>query len=98
MINDNSYRQFYTLFGAYLNQDSDMWGDTLAEVVVSFKKDSTPRQLEATLVEIDKFKEEAGIHLGEIFHEAYGFDFNPILWGYSSTNHFFDDLKKILTA
>ncbi|MCC8391202.1 hypothetical protein LJ656_01260 [Paraburkholderia sp. MMS20-SJTR3] len=98
MINENSYPQFDTLFGAYLNQDSDMWGDTLAEVVVCFKKDSTPRQLEATLVEIDKFKEEASINLDKIFHEAYGFDFNPISWGYSSTNDFFEDLKKILTA
>ncbi|NML33887.1 contact-dependent growth inhibition system immunity protein [Paraburkholderia antibiotica] len=97
MIDETSYPRFFALFGGYLNQDSDLWGDTLEEVVSCFRRDSSPEDIRDTLAEIEKFKAEAGKKLDEKFYDAYGFDFNPVLWGYT-TSSFFDELKRILTA
>ncbi|WP_233800976.1 contact-dependent growth inhibition system immunity protein [Paraburkholderia sp. HP33-1] len=97
MIDENFYPQFHVLFGAYLNQDSDLWGDTLEEVVSCFKRDSSPAQIQDTLAEIDKFEKETGKDLDQEFSDAYGNDFDPILWGYTTIT-FFDELKRILTT
>ncbi|WP_244196205.1 contact-dependent growth inhibition system immunity protein [Paraburkholderia susongensis] len=94
-MNEESYPQFYVLFGGYLNQDSDLWGDTLEEVVSCFKRDSSPQEIADMLCEIDKFEQEAGENLDEKFYAAYGFDFNPILWGYTTAS-FFDELRGLL--
>ncbi|MCC8391206.1 hypothetical protein LJ656_01280 [Paraburkholderia sp. MMS20-SJTR3] len=98
MIDEKSYPQFYILFGGYLNQDSDLWGETVEEVVLCFKRASSPNEIKATLAEIEKFKSESGEKIDEIFSEAYGDEFDPILWKYESTNHFLEELKKILTT
>jgi hypothetical protein len=95
MTNEQAYPQFHVLFGAYLNQDSDLWGDTLEEVVSCFKRDSSPQEIADTICEIDKFEKEAGESLDEKFYAAYGFDFNPVLWGYTTVS-FFDELKGLL--
>ncbi|MBN3806386.1 hypothetical protein GXB81_25510 [Paraburkholderia sp. Ac-20336] len=97
MMNEKSYPQFYVLFGGYLNQDSDLWGDTLEDVVSCYKRDSSPEEIAEALSEIDKFKKEAGESLDTKFYEAYGFNFNPVLWGYTTAS-FFDELKRILGA
>jgi len=96
MTDKKSYPQFHVLFGAYLNQDSDYWGDTLEAVVSCFKRDSSPEELAATLAEISRFKKETGSKLDETFYEFYGHDFNPKLWGYTTTS-FLDELKRLLT-
>jgi len=95
MIDEKSYPQFHTLFGAYLNQDADLWGETLEEVVSCFTRDSSFEEIQQTLAEIEKIKKEAGGELDKIFYDAYGFDFNPILWGYT-TFQFFEKLKELL--
>ncbi|MEX3855832.1 hypothetical protein QF001_006721 [Paraburkholderia youngii] len=97
MIDETSYPQFYALFGGYLNQDSDLWGDTLEEIVSCFKRDSSPEEIQDTLAEIEKFRQEAGEKLDEKFDEACGYDFDPVLWGYT-TSTFFDELARILTT
>ncbi|MCC8391204.1 hypothetical protein LJ656_01270 [Paraburkholderia sp. MMS20-SJTR3] len=96
MIDKNSDCEFHVLFGAYLNQDSEYWGDTVEQIVTCYKNDSSPEEISNILVEIDNFRKEARGKLDEVFREAYGFNFDPILWGYATTGHFFDDLKKIL--
>ncbi|MBB5412997.1 hypothetical protein OKW30_006245 [Paraburkholderia sp. Clong3] len=95
MMNEESYPQFYVLFGGYLNQDSDLWGDTLEQVVSCFKGDSSTEEIAETLREIDKYKKEAGENLDQKFYEDYGFNFHPKLWGYTTAS-FFDELKRLL--
>jgi hypothetical protein len=96
MIDEKLYPQFHVLFGGYLNQDSDYYGDTLEEVVSCFKGDSSPKELMATLDEIEIFKNEAGENLDKEFDDLYGFNFSPTLWGYTTTS-FLDELKRILS-
>jgi hypothetical protein len=43
------YPQFDCLFGVYLNQDCAYWGETLEEVVGSYKKDGSPEEINALL-------------------------------------------------
>jgi len=97
MMNEESYPQFYVLFGGYLNHDSDLWGDTLQDVVACYKRDSSPEEIAGALSEIDKFKKEARESLDAKFHETYGLNFNPVLWGYTTTS-FLDELKRLLSA
>ncbi|WP_028225947.1 contact-dependent growth inhibition system immunity protein [Paraburkholderia ferrariae] len=96
MINEKSYPQFHTLFGAYLNQDSDYWGETLEEVVSCFKRDSSPSEIVKILNEIERFKNEAGENLDKEFYDLYGFNFSPVSWGYTTVS-FFEELKRILS-
>ncbi|MGF6920694.1 hypothetical protein OKW28_004891 [Paraburkholderia sp. 40] len=71
----------------------------MEEIVSCFKRerDSSPEEIRDTLAEIEKFRREAGEKLDEKIYDAYGFDFNPVLWGYT-TSSFLDELAKILTT
>ncbi|EDZ98811.1 hypothetical protein BH160DRAFT_5872 [Burkholderia sp. H160] len=96
MMNEELYPQFYVLFGGYLNQDSDLWGNNLEEVVSCYKRDSSPEEIAEALCEIEKFKKEAGESLDKKFYETYGFNFNPILLGYTTIS-FLEELKRLLS-
>jgi hypothetical protein len=79
MIDGTSYPQFYALFGGYLNQYSDLWGETVEEIVSCFKRDSSPEEIQDTPAEREKFRKEAGEKLDEKFDESLGFNFDPVL-------------------
>ncbi|HLX02987.1 MAG TPA: contact-dependent growth inhibition system immunity protein [Trinickia sp.] len=89
------YPELNQLFGVYLNQDCRYWGKTIAEIINCYKRDSSAENIKAMLDEIKKFKHEYTDNLDEAFKEAYGFDFNPELWGYT-TSSFFDELKRLV--
>jgi hypothetical protein len=87
----------YELFGAYLNQDFDLWGDTLAEIVGCYKRDSPPEYHREIVGEIDSFIREHPMDLDSAFERDYGGGVDPVLWGYTTAS-FFDELKRIFIA
>jgi hypothetical protein len=86
----------YDLFGAYLNQDFDLWGDTLEEIVGCYKRDSLPEHHREIIGEIDLFVTEHPMDLDSAFKRGYRTGFDPVLWGYTITS-FFEELKKLLS-
>ena len=87
------YPEFDQLFGAYLNQDYDLWGDTLDAVVGCYVRDSNPADLQALLRDIDRFEHAHPHDLDAAFLAAHGFDFDPSLWGLT-TAAFFTTLRQ----
>jgi|SRR5579863_1389849 len=90
------YPRMYSLFGAYLNQDFDLWGDSLEEIVGCFKRDSPPECRREIIDEINSFVAEHPMDLDSAFEKDYGGGFDPILWGYTVTS-FFDELKRLFS-
>ncbi|MCC8401172.1 hypothetical protein LJ655_04555 [Paraburkholderia sp. MMS20-SJTN17] len=90
------YPKMYQLFGAYLNQDFDLWGDTIPEVVSCYKRDC-PRESHLEMInEINSFMSEHLDDLDSAFEKDYGQDFDPELWGYTTTS-FLHELKRLLS-
>ncbi|RQV09986.1 hypothetical protein DF047_10335 [Burkholderia cenocepacia] len=96
-INPQKYPRLFNLLGSYLGQDSELWGNTFDEIITCYKNDSTPEESLELLHEIDLFQERFGPDLDEVFLKAYGHDFNPRLWGFTTAS-FFDALRTSLAA
>jgi hypothetical protein len=95
MLSDK-YPRLYEIFGAYFNEDFDIWGDSIEEIVACYKRDSQRKCHIEMIREIDCFVEEHSGDLDSAFNREYGRDFNPLLWGYTVAS-FFDELKRLLS-
>ena len=90
------YPRMYELFGAYLNQDFDIWGNTVEEIVAHYKEDSSPGFHREMIGEINKFIGEHPLDLDAALNAEYYNGFNYKLFGYPTAASFLDDLKKLL--
>ncbi|MGF6293744.1 contact-dependent growth inhibition system immunity protein [Paraburkholderia youngii] len=82
-------------FGAYLNQDYELSGDTIAEVVECYKQGTPVDAHERMLSEMGRFKREHP-DPDRAFEETYGQDFSPDLWGRTAAS-FFEELTRLLS-
>lgn len=88
--------EMYQLFCCYLNEDSDLWGDTLPEIISCYKTDC-PRESHLEMIrEIDSFIREHPDNLDSAFETDYGRNFCPELWGYTTAS-FLEELKQLLS-
>ncbi|NML34089.1 hypothetical protein HHL14_25075 [Paraburkholderia sp. G-4-1-8] len=91
------YPYMYQLFGAYLNEDSDIWGDTLPEIIACYKRDC-PRENQLGIIdEANSFINEHPNDLDSAFKKDYGRNFSPKLWGYTTAS-FLEELKRLLST
>ena len=95
MPNKSDYPELSHFFGAYLNQDYEISGDTVEEVLLCYKSETPVEAHKRMVSEIERFEVENSIHLEEMFLEMYGDDFSPALWGYT-TFSFLEELKRLL--
>jgi len=85
----------YELFGAYFNQDFDLSGNTIPEIVACYKRDA-PREYRQELInEIDSFMNEHPGDLDSAFERDYNSGFYPKLWGHTIAS-FLAELKRLL--
>ncbi|WP_028226600.1 contact-dependent growth inhibition system immunity protein [Paraburkholderia ferrariae] len=89
------YPRMHEIFGAYFNQDFDLWGDTIPEIVACYKRDSPPDYHRELITEIDSFLDEHSKDLDSAFQRDCYSGFNPALWGYTTAS-FLDELKRLL--
>lgn len=90
------YPRMYEIFGAYFNQDYDIWGETIEEIVECYKRDSSSEHCRELIGEIDKFICDHPSDLDSAFERDYGDDFDPQLWGHTAIS-FLEELKRLLT-
>ncbi|MCC8391203.1 hypothetical protein LJ656_01265 [Paraburkholderia sp. MMS20-SJTR3] len=83
------------IFGGYLNQDYDLSGNKITEIVSCYKKDSPPKYHRELITEILSFMEEYRDDLDFAYEKIYGTEFSPELWGHK-TNSFLNELARIL--
>lgn len=85
----------HELFGAYLNQDYDIWGETIPEIVACYMGDSPPEFHAELIKEIEKFMGDHPEDLKDAFDTSYGAGFDPELWGYK-VDEFLLELTRLL--
>ncbi|MBN3804307.1 hypothetical protein GXB81_14785 [Paraburkholderia sp. Ac-20336] len=95
MLSDH-YPRMHELFGAYFNQDFDLWGNTIPEIISCYKRDS-PRDYHYEMIkEINLFMDEHPVDLDSAFEKNYNNGFYPKLWGHTTAS-FLNELKWLLS-
>lgn len=87
------YPRMGLIFGVHFGQDFDLFGNTIPEIVSSYKNDcpeyrNLPRELDA-------FTAEHPDDLDAAFKEDFGSGFDPKLWGHTTAS-FFEEIKRLL--
>lgn len=90
------FPQLDQLIRAYLNQDYELSGDSIEEVVKCYLRDSPHKDHLQLLNDITNFRHAHPSNLDKAFLEVYGFDFDPQLWEIS-TLEFFEMVKLTLS-
>jgi hypothetical protein len=84
MASPSAFPELDHLFGAYFNQDFDIWGDTIEEIAGAYKTSTGLEQRTALQDEIETLITEHPNDLESVFAARYGFDFDPKPWGYTT--------------
>ncbi|MBB5465709.1 hypothetical protein OKW30_002758 [Paraburkholderia sp. Clong3] len=83
----SEYPELSQLFGVYLNQDFDIWGETISAIVACYKRDSPVADHKSMLAEIERFERKHQHDLDVAFDQVYGLEFSPVPWG-TRPHHF----------
>ena len=68
------------LMGAYFNQDYDLYGETIEEVMDSYLSSEGADKAKGLIIDCANFaKDHPDVEV--TFDELYGFDFKPARWG-----------------
>ncbi|WP_368623468.1 contact-dependent growth inhibition system immunity protein [Paraburkholderia sp. BR13444] len=95
-MRETSYPELNQLFGVYLNQDFDIWGETIPDIVACYKRDSPVADHQSMLAEIERFEKEHQHDLDVAFDQMYGHEFSPVPWGHTTAS-FLEELKRLLS-
>jgi hypothetical protein len=95
MTSAREYPELDQLFGAYFNQDFELWGETIEQIVAAYMDGATMDRREALLKEIDSFTQDHPGDLDAAFSARYGFDFDPAPWGHTTLS-FLQRLQQLL--
>ncbi|MFE8100301.1 contact-dependent growth inhibition system immunity protein [Brenneria goodwinii] len=80
-----TYQYLDHLMGAYLNQDYDLSGETIEEVVGCYLNNESPEHAQGLINDCAKFIEN-NRNVETEFEELYGADFSPRLWGVTAAD------------
>lgn len=95
MSDRSHYPDLSHFFGAYLNQDYELSGGTIEEIVSCYQTETSEAVHHDLLAEIDRIKNAHPKDLDEEFLKLFGSDFSPELWGYTTAS-LLDELARLL--
>ncbi|OLL28888.1 hypothetical protein BTH42_25375 [Burkholderia sp. SRS-W-2-2016] len=95
MISQSHYPNLDSLIRGYFNEDFDLWGNTVAEVLCCFKEENDPVIHTLVATEIERFKRNHSANLDKSFEKIYGLYVDPEPWGHSTVS-FLEELKRLL--
>jgi hypothetical protein len=93
----SDYPRLDHFFGAYLNQDYQLSGDTIEEVVESYMRDTPSERHRDLSNEIDRFCLAHPDNLDAALSASYGFHFDPALWDHTAAS-FFQLVQRLLQS
>jgi hypothetical protein len=96
-MTESAYQNLWQLMAGYFNEDSDLWGGNVQEIVACFKSESNEEFQKAVLDEIIRFENENTGFLDSAFEREFGHQFGPELWGYTTAS-FLEEVKGILDS
>ncbi|MDF0604990.1 contact-dependent growth inhibition system immunity protein [Neisseriaceae bacterium TC5R-5] len=91
------YPNLHLLFGAYLMQDWTLWGSTIEDVILRYKKDMNQEECQAAIHEIDEFINRHPNDLNEYYEELFGEEISIEAFGYSPSS-FLEYLKYTIST
>ena len=74
----SSYPHLASFLGGWFNQDFDLFGSTLEEVVAEFKRSAAPGESGVICREIDRFLADHGAAAGQGFAEVFDIGVDPL--------------------
>ncbi|WP_245621134.1 contact-dependent growth inhibition system immunity protein [Paraburkholderia ferrariae] len=95
-MTDEKYENLEQLIFGRFHEDFDLFGDTIQELVLSYKEGRSKDEVDATISEIDAFKIHNPDDLDAAFKDEFGYQCNPRLWGHTAAS-FLDELKRLLS-
>ena len=93
----SDYPRLDHFFGAYLNQDYQLSGDTIEEVVDSYMQDTSAEHHSELSDEITRFCRAHPDDLDAALSASYGFHFDPSLWEHTAAS-FFQLVQRLLKS
>ncbi|MBB5412182.1 hypothetical protein HDG34_006153 [Paraburkholderia sp. HC6.4b] len=95
MKDESPYPNLDFLIHGYFNEDFDLWGNNVQEIVTCFKKESDETLHKLVVDEIDRFASDHSANLDGYFEEIYGLYVDPEPWGHTTAS-FLDEVKRLL--
>ncbi|MGO4761383.1 contact-dependent growth inhibition system immunity protein [Cupriavidus sp. 2KB_3] len=94
-MTDVTYPELSHFLIVYLNEDFDIYGDSMEEIVGAYLRESDAGMRINLIGEIDRIKKDHPGDLEVAIEDACRGCFDPALWGYTATS-FLDELKQSL--
>jgi len=91
----NNYQHLDNLIFSYFNQDSDLDGNTMNELVNAYKSTNSEEQVSQLSNEIHNFILDADDNIEKMFIDKYGFDVDPVLWDHTAKS-FLEEVVRLL--
>jgi len=79
----------------YFGEDSDLFGNTIPEIIADYIGCSTPSDREKLIAQIDDFLARHPHDLDEVFDNTWAPQFSVRLWGHTARS-FLDQVKNLL--
>ncbi|MBN3803434.1 hypothetical protein GXB81_10250 [Paraburkholderia sp. Ac-20336] len=95
-MNDGAYSHLEQLVMARFHEDYSLYGNSIPELVLSYKAEMTEDERIATLEEIARFQKANVNCLDRAFDDLFGCHCDPALWDHTTAS-FLDELKHLLS-
>lgn len=95
-MGEKKYPNLQLLFDAYLNQDYDLHGETIAEVIRVYCTDLDETMRRAVTAEIDSWMQEHRQDLASAFEARFEQEISITSHGYTAQS-FLNELKRVLS-
>ncbi|WP_149136849.1 contact-dependent growth inhibition system immunity protein [Cupriavidus campinensis] len=89
------YPQLWHLIIGYFNEDADMWGENIEEIVETYMRQSDPDMRKSVMREIEDIKADHPFDLDAAFENLFGGEPDPALWG-CTTQSFLNEIARVL--
>jgi len=96
-MTDITYPELSHFLVVYLNEDFDIYGNTLEEIVGVYLMESDVGMQMNLIKEIDRIKKDRAEDLEAAIEGTCRGCFDPVLWGYTGAS-FLDELKRLLQS
>lgn len=93
-MNPERYQELWQLI-ALFGEDYDLFGDSIEEITLSYKKDCTPDLINKIVHQIDQFTLENEGKMDSAFIDYFGHQCSPALWEHNTAS-FLGELKNLL--
>ncbi|MCC8404856.1 hypothetical protein LJ655_23780 [Paraburkholderia sp. MMS20-SJTN17] len=95
-MNNGKYSNLEQLIMGRFHEDYSLYGDSIPDLVLSYKRGMNQTEKAAALKEIEQLKEDNRDNLDAAFEDAFGCHVDPVLWGHTAAS-FLDELKRLLS-